>query len=131
RRPFQRLHVDLIGPLPVTPRGNQYVLVAVDALTKWPEIFAIPEKSAEVVAECIVDEIICRHGPPETLVTDQGKEFANVLLQQIAHLLDVRKITTTPYHPQSDGQVERVNKEVSNILHFHVEQQQTEWDAYL
>ena len=59
--PFFRCHMDLTGPFPKSKNGNKYILVLKCALTKWVEIFALIDKTAESVAECIVEEVICRY----------------------------------------------------------------------
>ncbi|MEL6209467.1 MAG: integrase, partial [Pseudomonadota bacterium] len=130
-RPFERVHVDLVGPLPTTGHGNRYILVAVDALTKWTELFAIPDKKARTVAEVIVEELLMRHGCFSSLITDRGAEFNNTLLRDVCALLRVRRISTTPYNPASDGAVERQNQEVGKMLHFLVDKCHRKWDDFL
>jgi hypothetical protein len=96
--------IDLVGPLPRTPQGNEWIVVAVDYLTKWSEVKAIPNKQAETIATFVVDEIICRHGVPGEIVTDQGREFINQLLRYITKKVSIKHIMTSPYHPQANGQ---------------------------
>lgn len=67
--------MDLTG-LPKTERGNQYLFTCTDYFTKWPKAFPIKSKEAKDIARCLV-KIFCRHGAPETVLTDRGREFAN------------------------------------------------------
>ena len=70
-QPFDRVGIDLVGPLPETRMGNKYIVVATEYLTKWPEAKAIPSKHAEIIMPFIYEEIICRHGCPKELLSDQ------------------------------------------------------------
>ena len=72
--------MDLTGPFPKSKNGNKYILVLKCALTKWVEIFALIDKTAESVAECIVEEVICRYGIINVLISDKGGEFCNELM---------------------------------------------------
>ena len=70
------LGIDLMGAYPTTDNGNKYIFTCTDYFTKWVEAFPIPEKSAIQVAKCLV-KLFCRHGAPEKILTDQGREFVN------------------------------------------------------
>ena len=77
-----------------------------DYLTKWVEAYALPNHTALVVADKLVNEWVCRYGAPLHLHSDQGRDFESNVFKEICRLLDIRKTHTTPYHTQSDGQVE-------------------------
>ena len=62
--PWKRIRIDIVGPLPVTERGNKYIVTCIDYLTKWAEAKSLPDKSAMQVAWFIYDEIICQYGCP-------------------------------------------------------------------
>jgi len=104
--PMQRVATDILGPLPETQAGNSYVLVVADYFTRWVEAFAIPNQEATTVARKLVDEVFCRFSPPEQLHSDQGRQFASLLLAEVCRLMGTHKTRTTAYHPQSDGLVE-------------------------
>ncbi len=106
--PFHRVAVDILQ-LPLTAQGNSYVAVFMDYFTKWPEAFAIPNQKAETITRLFVEQIICRHGIPEELLSDRGTNFLSTLIQEICQLLGVKKINTSGYHPQTDGLVEKFN----------------------
>ena len=108
--------MDILGPLPRTPRDNKYILVIGDYFTKWTEAYAIPNMEAETVENIFVNEFVARHGPPEFLHTDQGKNFESNLMKEVCQLLGVSKTRTTPYHPQSDGMTERFNCTLLSLL---------------
>ncbi|UYV71663.1 K02A2.6-like, partial [Cordylochernes scorpioides] len=129
--PFERIAIDVAGPLPVTEDGNKYLLVAMDYFTKWPEVYAIPNQKAATVARVLVDNLICRFGVPLELHSDQGRNFESEIFRELCQVLGIWKTRTTPLHPQSDGMVERFNKTMVEHLSKVVEQNQRDWDRRL
>ena len=129
-KPFDMIAMDICGPFPTTDRGNKYILVAAGYFSKWPECWAIPDQEAKTVAHCL-EELIGRNGVPQTLLTDQGKNFESKLISEIRKLLKIEKLQTTAYHPQCDGQVERFNRTLGNMLAMFVDKNQKDCDLYL
>ena len=130
-RPFQRLAMDILGPLPETRSGNRYILVIGDYFTKWKEAFAMKDMEATTIARLLVNEVICRFGVPDSIHTDQGRNFESTLIQEICKLLEIKKTRTTPYHPQSDGLIERFNRTLLNMLSMAVVDDEHSWDLKL
>ncbi|GBN46994.1 Transposon Ty3-G Gag-Pol polyprotein [Araneus ventricosus] len=81
--PFERMALDILGPLPVTTKGNRYVLVLMDYFTKWPEAIPIPDQEASTVAEELVRAWISRYGVPMILHSDQGTNFNSALFTEL------------------------------------------------
>jgi hypothetical protein len=104
RAPFERIAIDIAGPLPESNWGNRYLLVTMDYITKWPKVYAIPNQGALTVADALVTHF-CGFGVPTELHSDQGHNFESRLMQEVLERLGVNK-TRTPLHPQSDGMVE-------------------------
>ena len=129
--PMERLHLDLLGPFPTSDRGNRYVLAVVDQFTKWAEVYALPNQTVDSTANTILSEIISHFGTPLLIHTDQGKNFESSLFQELCRLLEVTKIRTTPYHASSNGQVERLNRTLLQMIRCYVSQSQDDWDIYL
>jgi hypothetical protein len=102
-----------------------------DYLTKWTEAYAIPDGTAETVAKVLLTEIIPRHGAPKVLLSDQGTNFMSDLIKEVARQFRVKKINTSPYHPQTNGLTERFNKTLCQMLSFFVNDTQTDWDEHL
>ena len=102
--------MDIVGPLPKTQRSNRYMLEVIDYYTRWPEPFALEHQDAHSVALRLISEIISRYGAPYVIQTDQGTNFECKLIAELCKLYDIKKTRTTPYHPQSDGLVERLNR---------------------
>ena len=130
-RPMERVAMDILGPLPETARGNKYILVIGDYFTKWKEAHAMPNMEAVTVAKIFVNEFICRFGIPEQLHTDQGRNFESTIIKEICKMLGITKTRTTPYHPQSDGMIERFNRTVLNMLSKVVSDDEHSWDLHL
>ena len=131
-QPMELWAMDVLGPLPMTAQGNQYVLVMSDHFTKWVE--AVPmllNQRAETVAKAFVNEVVTRHGVPSKLLTGQGRNFEADLMKQVFGLPGVRKLRTSPYHPQTDGQVERMNRTLKGILTAYVNKDHNDWDDHL
>lgn len=106
--PFERVGMDLIGPLPKTRRGNQHALVIVDYATRFPEAFLLTAPTSRHIAEKIL-ELFSRVGFPKEILTDQGTPFVSRLMREVCKILNLQKIRTSVYHPQTDGLVERYN----------------------
>lgn len=104
---MERVAVDVVGPLPHSNRGNRYVLSAMDYFTKWPEAYALPDQEAETVVDALVDGMFSRFGVPESIHSDQGRNFESQVFATMFERLGAHKTRTTPLWPQSDGLVER------------------------
>ena len=106
--PFKKIAMNIIGLLLRSRSRNHYVLVICDYATRYPE--AIPLKSIDAahVAEEII-KVFARVGVPEEILTDQGSNFTSQLLAELYRLLHIHPICTSPYHPQTNGLVERFN----------------------
>ena len=129
--PLEIVAMDLTGSFPESPEGNRYILVVGDHFTKWMEAYALPDQEATTVAQKLVDEFFCRFSVPNQLHSDQGKQFESNLISAICHLLQVEKSRTTPYHPQSNGLVERFNRTLTNMLASTVKDNPFEWESHL
>ena len=128
--PMERVHLDFLGPLPKTPKGNEYILVMVDQFTKWVECVALPSQNAETTAHAAVSEFFSRFGYPLQIHTDRGSNFESQLFQSVCQLLQVHKTRTTPYRPSANGQVERFNRTLLSTIRCFIGNQK-EWDRFL
>lgn len=129
--PFQRVAVDLVGPLyPITDRGNRYILTLVDYATRYPEAIALPSIETERVAEALM-EMFSRIGVPREMLTDMGSQFTSSLMTEVSRLISLKQWTTTPYHPSCNGLVERFNGTLKIILKRLCSEKPKDWDKYL
>jgi hypothetical protein len=130
-QPFDRVGIDYVGPLPRTTKGNRYIIVATEYLTKWVEASATPDCTAQTTAKFMYDEIICRHGTPKEILTDRATSFQNELITALLHVVGTKHRLSSPYHPQTNGLTERFNRTLCTILAKYAEQHHGEWDTYL
>ena len=128
--PFQRVAVDLVGPLPLTKKKNRFILTLVDTCSMWPEAIPLPSIDSRRVADALV-QIFTRLGFPEQILTDNGSQFTGKLMKEVYEILRVQHITTSVYHPQANGQVERFNGTLIGCLKKMVEEKPELWDTYL
>lgn len=128
-KPFTRVGLDIIGPLPATKQGNKYIITLVDYFTKWPEAKAIPDIKSEQVIKFLT-EVIARHGPPEIIITDNGSSFISDITKMMIDLYGSWVHFTAPHHPQSNGMIENRNREIGKILRLLITEEQ-EWDECL
>lgn len=129
--PGERVHLDILGPFVPSERGNRYVLMVVDQFSKWVECYALPDQTAETIARAFFSGYVARFGPPLQLHTDQGKNVDGNLVQAFCDLLEISKTRTTPYRPNSNGQVERYNRVVLQFIRCFLDGKQKGWDKYL
>ena len=101
-KPFQRIAMDVVGPLPKSKSGNWFILTICDYATCYPEAVPLPSTEAERVAKELI-KLFSRVGIPDEILTDQGSNFMPSLLQETYSLLQIRRIHTSPSHPQTDG----------------------------
>ncbi len=129
--PFYIIGMDYCGPFVTSSNDNKYVLVVTDLFTRFVTATAVPSNTAAITALTLFRHIFCRYGVCSTLITDQGTHFNNQLMNAFQHLLGYTHIFSTPYHPQSNGIVERFNSsmvlQVSKLQHQH----HNNWDDYL
>ena len=114
--PFHQVGIDVMGPLPRTLTGKRYIVVAVDHFSKWVEAKALEDADAQSITTFIYEDVICRHGIPQILTSDRGTEFVNDLITALTRVYKIQHIKTTAYHPQGNGQVERTNRTIKDIL---------------
>lgn len=129
--PWSEISFDALGPLPETSNGNKHIIVFMDRLTKSSELFAVKDVKEQTIAKLIVNDIIPRHGCPSTILSDNAPSFNSELLQQIYCLMNSKKLLTSAYNPQGNGQVERFNETLVTMLTHYVTKYQTDWDEYL
>ena len=129
--PFERIAIDVMGPLKRSDQGNRYVLVVGDYFTKWIEAYPLPNQEATTIATVLCQEFFCRYGVPVEIHSDQGRNFESVLIKEVWDLMGVKKTRTTPFRPQSDGMIERFNRTLAEILSKRVDVRQNDWDVHL
>jgi transposase InsO family protein len=130
--PMELIGMDFWGPTrQESVNGNKYVLVITDYMTKFVVAKALPNNTAQITAQTFLEEFIFKFGVPNRLITDQGVHFNNELMKNMAELLGFNHIKSTPYHPQTNGQVERFNATFRPQLAKLFDENLGNWDEYL
>ncbi|CAF4604889.1 unnamed protein product, partial [Rotaria sp. Silwood2] len=129
--PFSIIGMDFCGPFLESPRENKYVLVVTDLFTHFVTAIPLPTNTAEITALSLFRHIFCRFGICSTLITDQGTHFNNNLMRAFQHLLGYNHILSTPYHPQTNGVVERFNASMVVQISKLQQKHHNNWDDYL
>ena len=121
--------MDLLDVSVISAKGYKYILVVCDYFTKYTEADPLKDKTARSVADALMDIWLPRYGFPMFLHSDQGKEFD--MIHELSELLGTVKTKTTPYHPRSDGLVERFNRTLLAMLAMFVSREHDNWDDLL
>lgn len=129
-RPLERIAMDIVGPLPITLANNKYILVMTDYFTRYPEAYPLPDTKSHTVAGAL-EKFIATHGVPEQLISDRATNFLSDCLKEVYRVLQIEKINTSAYHPQTDGVLERLNATLINSLKYLVNDSQDDWDSLL
>ena len=114
--PMAKLGLDLSGPYPTALSGNRYIIAFVDWYSGWPEAFSVPDKTAEKVADLIIDKMFPRFVSCLQLVTNNGTENVNRIVKETLDRLKINHVLTNVYHPQSNAKVERFHRTLHDIL---------------
>ena len=129
--PMDRVAMDILAPFPQSSKGNKYILVVGDIFTRWIEAYPIPDQTSSVIAHTLVYEFFSRFGLPLTLHSDQGRYFESTLMADVCSLLEIKKTRSSPYHPASNGIIERFNQTLVNMISSYVDEKQEDWDVHL
>ncbi|GJX67075.1 ribonuclease H-like domain-containing protein [Tanacetum coccineum] len=121
--------IDFMGPFP-SSRGNKYILVAVDYLSKWVEAKALPTNDARVVVK-FLKSLFARFGTPRAIISDRGTHFCNDQFAKVMLKYGVTHRLSTAYHPQTSGQVEVSNRGLKRILERTVGENRASWSDKL
>lgn len=128
--PFERLAMDIVGPVGKSRAGHRFMLVVSDYATKYPEVFPLRTIGAKQVATCLI-QLFSRVGFPREILTDCGTNFTSNLLKQVYQLLNIKGLKSTPFHPQTDGLVERFNQTLKSMLRKFINETGSDWNQWL
>jgi len=126
-KPWIYISADFITKLPLV-QGYDSILVVVDRLTKMVYFIPTTEKiSAEELARLFRDNMWKLHGLPESIISDREPQFMAELMRELNQMLGIESKMSTAFHPQTDGQTERVNQELEQYLRMFIDHQQEQW----
>ena len=127
---FESMSCDILT-LPRTENGSQYVIVFIDQFSRYSEMRVIPDKSADSIAYAFINAVIARWGCPTYLTSDNGPEFANLVMTKLCKKLNIKRPKILARRPQANGYVERVNSTILKILRTLSDERRDNWDKYL
>jgi hypothetical protein len=131
-RPWQQVSMDLITQLPRSRSGNDATVVFVDKLTKMVHYAATTTTvTAPQLADIFMREIVRLHGVPESILSDRDPRFTANFWKALWSMLGTKLVMSTAYHPQTDGQTERANRTLEEMLRAYVNERQSDWDQHL
>ena len=129
-QPLELVHMDYLSLEP--SKGNiENVLVITDHFTRYALAYPSKTQTAQATARILWDNFICHYGFPEKFISDQGRNFESDLIKELCKIAGVKKVHTTPYHPQGNGQCERFNSTLCNMLGTLSEEEKSDWKSHL
>ena len=129
-QPLELVHMDYLSLEP--SKGNiENVLVITDHFTRYALACPSKTQTAQATVRILWDNFICHYGFPEKFISDQGRNFESDLIKELCKIAGVKKLHTTPYHPQGNGQCERFNSTLCNMLGTLPEEEKSDWKSYL
>jgi len=128
---FEKIFLDLIGPLDSDCHGNKYALTIQCDLSKMVEAYPLENKETVTVANAFVKNFILRFGIPAEVVTDQGKEFISSVFNETCKILNIRHLKSTAYHHETLGALENSHKSLGAYLRMQVNKYDKAWSDWL
>ena len=129
--PGDLIAMDIAGPKRTTPRGSKFILVIRDLFTCFTVAVPLNNTLAETVAEAFLSHWLPHHSAPARILTDNGSNFTSGLLADVTNLLQSARVFSSPYHPQTNGSVERFNRSLNDLLSHFINERQDDWDKWL
>ena len=131
-RPWSSISMDLIVKLPKTKHGYDSIVTVVDRLTKLTHFIpCTTDVTALQLAHLFLDNIFRLHGVPQDIISDRDPKFVSAFWREVCRLLGTKQNLSSPYHPETDGQTERMNRIIEEMLRHYVTPHQDDWDQYL
>lgn len=130
-RPFHSMHMDILGPFPVTREGYKYIIVYVDRFSRYTLIDKLKDRTAQSVAASLVNKVITEYSTPSVLISDNALEFTSAIVSELCKLFKIKKTEIIAYHPAANGLAESANKRILNALRVAVNKDQRNWSELL
>jgi len=125
--PIDLVAIDILSSLPATADGYKYLLVATDYFTKWLEAIPLCDAEAPTCMRALYTAFSSRFGLPRQLHSDQGGNFEKKMVAELCSITGINKTRTTPFHHRSDGQTERANRTILQMLRASIDEQPESW----
>lgn len=128
---FERISLDLMGPIDIDNYNNKYILTLQCDLSKFVEAYPLPRKDSETVARSFVNNFILRYGIPRQILCDKGTEFTSSIMSEVCKLLNIEKIHSTAYHHETLGGIENTHKHLGAYLRIQCENNKSDWSDWV
>lgn len=128
---FEKIFLDIVGPLPTDVQNHKYVLTIQCELTKFVEAYPLADKETETVSKSFVESFILRFGIPQVIATDKGTEFLSNLFGDVCKILGITKLNSTAYHHETLGAIENSHKDLGNYLRIRLLKDAINWSTWL
>jgi hypothetical protein len=126
---WQLLTMDFHGPIiPTTRNGNKYIIALTDVLSKFVIAKAVRDCTASTAARFLTEEVILKYGTPKCILTDNGTHFTATMMSELFKNIGVTHLYATPYHPMTNGQIERYNATMDSKIAALSNERRTNWD---
>ena len=130
--PFDTIGIDFLGPIKAHNRqANNHILVITDYFTKWVELIPLPNQTAETTAKALMSAIVNRFGMPRVIISDNGPNFASKLFDALCKSIGTKHKFSTPYHPQTSGLTERMNRTLIAMIRNYINDGHDNWAEML
>ena len=125
--PFERILIDCVGPLPRTKSGNQYLLTIMCTATRFPEAIPLRRITASAISKALI-KFFTVFGLPRIIQSDQGSNFMSRVFSQVLQQLSSEHQTSSAYHPESQGALERFHQTLKTMLRAYCKEFERDWD---
>ena len=130
-RPFDKIAIDLVTECETSTSGNKHIITIINHLTRWLEAFPILDKSADTIVSTFINQYLPVHVYPRYILSNNGMEFKNTLMDQVLKQLGIERIFSAPYHPQGNGKLEVFHKYLKPNLKKMCEKDLSNLDKYI
>ena len=128
--PFENIVIDVVGPMTRSKQGNEYLLTVMDRVTRYPEAFPVRNTKAKTVVYCLLN-FFSKFGLPKVIQSDNGSNFVSKYFKEKMIELNIEHVTSTPYHPESQGVIERFHQTLKSSLSKLCEGNDNLWEDKL
>ena len=136
-KPFEIVHLDVVGPMPLTRAGNRFILTMMDRFSRMVKMVCLPVVTASVIAMAFRNHWLLEYGTPKKTLTDRGSDFTSLIMGVLAGMSGFDRLLTTSYHPETNGRLERFHRYLKERLRCvaHVRDldflREDDWDLYV
>ncbi|XP_066946149.1 uncharacterized protein [Macrobrachium rosenbergii] len=128
--PFKEIIIDVVGPLPRTRSGNEYIFTMMDKMSRYPEAIPLRSIKSAKIVEVLIN-FFTRFGMPKVVQSDCGTNFVSKYFKEKMAELGIKHVTSSPYHPESQGALERFHQTLKSMIRKYCLSHGSEWDKEL